>query len=235
MKKISAKYIIDNLDSDYERRLLQAEMKLEACKKAKRLLEDDSVVFVDTATSGLSKTDEVIGVAILNANKECLFNSLICPTVDVNFHATRKHGFIRDELQRKPTYDKLHSSIVSLLTNKTIIGYNVDFDLRMLKQSAAAYNMHFPSSVYLPVCAMQLFAEFYGEYKGFYKKPQAKKMDFAVQHLNIYQRMRHVPSADCETTLDLNVDKKAQEYLSKKYQAERLYKNILKYFNIKDV
>jgi DNA polymerase-3 subunit epsilon len=108
------------------------------CKQmCQELLADPDAVIIDTETTGLTQLDEVIQVAIVNMAGECLLESFVKP-VSATIHpgAYEVHHISERNLYDAPTIDQL--DLINILDMRMIVGYNIGFDARLLKQSAEA-------------------------------------------------------------------------------------------------
>lgn len=111
--------------------------KSNAVKLCQQLLADPDAVVIDTETTGLTQLDEVIQIAIINMAGECIFESFVQP-VKAQIHpgAFQVHHISERYLVGAPTINKLN--LIDVLDLRTIVGYNIGFDARLLKQSAGA-------------------------------------------------------------------------------------------------
>lgn len=96
---------------------------------------DDVVVF-DTETTGISGSDEIISISIVDARGNDIFSSLIKPKRHISWTDAERINHISPSMvQSAPTIDECVEQIVMAFTGKLIVGYNVNFDVRMLCQS----------------------------------------------------------------------------------------------------
>ena len=108
---------------------------MDICKLITSFDAQDVVVF-DTETTGVSGSDEMLSIAIVDAYGNDVFNSLIRPTRKRSWpDAERIHHISPQMVQAAPTANECRDAILGALENKLVVGYNVDFDLRMLGQS----------------------------------------------------------------------------------------------------
>lgn len=179
----------------------------QAAQWAKQLISRPDWCILDTETTGFTSNDEICQIAIIDPNGTTLINSLVRPTSPISAEATEIHG-ITDERVRDshaPTFEELFIPILKAIGRRDVIAYSCDFDLRFIRQSARAHNIHlaFPTSdrrgcrvwiggggVY---CAMQPFAEWCGQWSdhhGGYKWQKLPGGD-------------HTALGDCHATLEL--------------------------------
>lgn len=113
-------------------------------------------VFIDTETTGLSKTDQVIEIAVIDGLGAVLMDCRIRPTVPINPHAQAVHGISARCLEGMPTWDRIHSRFQAAIEGKTVVAFNAAFDAGIISQTAAAHRlgMRFDRTE----CAMKLAA-----------------------------------------------------------------------------
>lgn len=121
-------------------------------------------VILDTETTGLNTTAEIIEIAVIAADTgKVIFSELLWPRGEIDPKAQAVHGISIDELVGKPRYHDIAPRLQGLLAGKTIIGWNVDFDIRLLKQTATQQRC---ATVWLnhakTIDAKQRYAEYVG-------------------------------------------------------------------------
>ena len=122
-------------------------------------LNDDTVI-LDTETTGLADTDQIIEIAVVSGTGDVLLNTRVKPTVAINPHAQNVHGISISDLKAEQSWREIHDKFCKLIAGKRVVAFNADFDIRMIQQTAAAHGL----SVDLPKtnCAMALAAHQYG-------------------------------------------------------------------------
>lgn len=98
-------------------------------------------VYLDTETTGLEKSDEIIEISIIDDTGQILLNSLLRPSQPIPLKATSIHGITNAEVQTAPAWPILWQQVRPLLLGKVIVAYNSDFDRRMLQQSHGRYRL----------------------------------------------------------------------------------------------
>lgn len=121
------------------------------------------IVYLDTETTGLDSADEVIELAVIDEDGNTLFNSRFKPTVEINPFAQEVHGIKADELANYPTWIEQEASIKKVLQGKSVVIFNADFDLRIMRQTANAFGCDVSWINELEtLCAMEVAASCYG-------------------------------------------------------------------------
>lgn len=153
--------------------------------RAREIWQSDFRTF-DTETTGLGPEDEIIQWAVCDQHGSVLGSGYIKPTVPISDGAYALHGISIEQLTSAPTFDQVWESILKLLTEKTVVGYNTEFDLSRLWASANPYGIEIPYMEISTICAMHLFAEFYGEYHEYHGTYTWQKLnEVAIPYLKL--------------------------------------------------
>lgn len=102
----------------------------------KELLNNDRVVFLDTETTGVNDEAEFCELAIANNKGEVLLDRMIKPSVPMTEGASQVSGITDEMLKNKPEYKEIHNDIKNVTDGKVIVGWNLDFDIRIIKQTS---------------------------------------------------------------------------------------------------
>jgi DNA polymerase-3 subunit epsilon len=150
-------------------------------------------VVLDTETTGLGLTDEVIQVAVVAPDGAALLDSLVRPASrgDIPASASAIHHITIDMLAGAPTFAQLAPRLAEVVAGKRIIAYNADYDRRLLKQTALMSGGRAPQTQW--ECAMLTYSRFVGEW-------DSRKNDYRFQRLPSGD---HSAAGDCRATLKL--------------------------------
>ena len=145
--------------------MLPAQRTLAARKNAIQIAQQklaQKPVYIDTETTGIAVSDEIIEISIVDDDGKILFESLVRPTQRIHPDAMKTHHITDEMVARAPTWPALWPTIRSYLVTRVVATYNADFDLRMMQQSHARYRLPWKETFNM-FCVMKLFAEYRGE------------------------------------------------------------------------
>ena len=156
------------------------------------LKKNKDFVILDTETTGLGNSDEIIEMAIITPTGECLLNERFLPSCSVGKSATSVHGITKKDLLNCQTFSEASPKIEQAIGKKKIITYNSKFDARLYAQTMKNERNGFvPKGEWL--CAMEVYSQFIGDINqntGEYKWQKLQGGD-------------HTALGDCLATLDL--------------------------------
>ena len=95
-------------------------------------------IFLDTETTGLSFKDghKLVEIACIETKDLIptgeVFHKLVNPQRDVPEEAFKIHGFSKEFLSNKETFDKIADELLTFIKGKKIIIHNASFDLSFL-------------------------------------------------------------------------------------------------------
>jgi DNA polymerase III epsilon subunit-like protein len=144
---------------------------------------DENPLFLDTETTGLYGDAEVVEIAIANAQGNILFESLVRPSHPIPPDATAVHGITDDMVQDAPTWADIHGIVDFLLGGRTVAIYNADFDVRMLRQTAALYDKTIPD--FQPFCVMKHYARRFSVWNDYFGDYKWVKLIYAAENLGV--------------------------------------------------
>ena len=95
-------------------------------------------IFLDTETTGLSFQEghKIVEIACVETKDliptKKVFHKLINPKRDVPEQAVKIHGFTKEYLSKKETFDQVADEFLNFIKGKKIIIHNANFDLSFL-------------------------------------------------------------------------------------------------------
>lgn len=145
------------------KKAMRAKEAKQTARKLKRL--PDSAVFIDTETTGLNDGYEIIEIAIVNMQGEILYEAKIKPTIPIEVNATKVHGLSDSDVEDEPSFAAISEEVYSYISGKKIAGYNIEYDIKALKNSAAANNVEVTFNFYT-FCVMNYANEILSQVKN---------------------------------------------------------------------
>lgn len=163
-----------------------------------------NAVFLDTETTGLGGKAEIIEIAIIDSTGEVLLDTYVKPTCAIEPGAAEVHGITEAMLVDASEFTAIWPRILAALRNRNVIIYNVDFDLRMIGQSAEVHGLDAsPLRNLRAWCAMKAYADYWGDYDYYHRNNRWQSLGKAIrqQGLALPAGMRlHSALADAEMT-----------------------------------
>lgn len=118
---------------------------------------------LDTETTGLGDNDQIIEIAVCDASGKVCYEQRILPSVPINPKAEEIHGISLDDLAGCPKWPEIVNDLKALLTAQTVVIYNSDFDLDMLRSTSQALQTDDDWLNTLNIrCAMELSVQAFG-------------------------------------------------------------------------
>lgn len=117
------------------------EKRLAGMEWAQRMLGNPQAVIIDTETTGLSGSAEMVQLAIIGIDGQTRYNSLLRPSVLIPDQVVALHGITNEHVQNAPTILAELPTVRPILEAGPVIVYNAKFDIRILRQSVKAYGL----------------------------------------------------------------------------------------------
>ena len=121
-------------------------------------------VYLDTETTGLGPSAEIVEIAVVDHDGSLLYESLVKPRGAMEPEAQRVHKITPEMLKDAPGWVDIWPQLESVLAGRTIGVYNAEFDLRLMKQSHMRSWLRWQLSDAAFFCIMKLYAQFNGEW-----------------------------------------------------------------------
>ena len=152
---------------------------------------------IDTETSGGKYNEEkIIEIAIIiydGKNIIDTFTTLIKPNVKVDYFVQKLTGIKNSDLVDKKTFKDYAELISNLVSNKIIVGHNVEYDYRILKNELETCNIKFSSET---ICTIKMSKEKYNDLKYY-------NLNYLCNYFNIKLKNHHRAYGDAFATLEL--------------------------------
>jgi len=152
-------------------------------------------VYVDTETTGLNRTDEIIEISIVDDDGSVLLETLVKPSQPIPPDATRIHGITNQEVQNARPWPVVWPLVRSALFGRLIVFYNEEFDMRMMQQSHARYHLPWKEK-FNTFDLLKLYAEYRGEWDSYRRSYRYHSLANAGKQCNIDLPNAHRTTAD---------------------------------------
>jgi DNA polymerase-3 subunit epsilon len=140
-------------------------------------------LYLDTETTGLGPTDEVIEVAVIEHDGSPLVDLRVRPFSPIPPEATRVHGITAADVADAPSFAEIAPALARALSHRTLVIYNAAYDLRLLAQSARRHACQCPAKA--AHCAMKLYAVWYGDWNPTHNDYRWKKLANAAAQMSL--------------------------------------------------
>ena len=143
-------------------------------------------VYIDTETTGTGPNDSIIEVSVIDHDGGVLVDSLVKPVGKISPGARAVHRITNDMIKDAPRWESVWTQVEAAITNRVIGIYNVDFDLRMMRQSHQMNWLRWsdpPGADFF--CIMKLYAQFWGQWNPKYGNYRWQSLDQAREQCRI--------------------------------------------------
>ena len=156
-----------------------------AAIKAAREIRTQNPVFLDTETTGLDSSAEIIEIAVVDSGGTTLMNTLVRPLNPIPREASRVHG-ITDEMTRNaPMWISLWQELRGIFYGRLLAIYNAEFDLRMIDQTNRKSGLTRWQPGLPPVDIMRIFADYRSVWDQSRNANKFFRLEEAGKHLGI--------------------------------------------------
>lgn len=139
-------------DCLYEAELTEQREEMQAIRTDAKAWLTQSPLFLDTETTGVDHDAEIVEIALLDVAGTVLAEYLVRPSAPVPPEAVAIHGITDADLADAPAWPEVAAHINTLLEGRLLIAHNADFDVRLVKQTNARYQLAQP--VFDTACTM---------------------------------------------------------------------------------
>jgi DNA polymerase-3 subunit epsilon len=144
----------------------------------------ENPVYLDTETTGLEATDEIIEIAIIDTNGFVIYESFIRPTKIIPAAVTDIHHITNEMVQNSPTWADQWLKIREILVNHAIGMYNAEFDLRMIQQTLAAHKIPLQDKLNA-FDVMKIYSDFEGNWDSARRRMKRYRLEDAGRNMGI--------------------------------------------------
>lgn len=156
-------------------------------------------VYIDTETTGLNRSDEIVEISIIDHDGSILLSKLVKPSQPIPRQAQAIHGITDAMVTSEKAWPTLWPEIRNILYGRVIAAYNAPFDRQMMEQSHARYRLPWRENLeFLDV--LPIFSEFRGDWDAFRRSYRFFKLEQAGQFFSIPLPNAHRSTADALLT-----------------------------------
>lgn len=158
--------------------------KEEAIQKAKELVELKPI-YLDTETTGFGQDDEVVDISVVAHDGAILIDTLVKPQKRIPLDATRIHSITNELVKDAPAWIEIWPELQSIFAYKLVGIYNAEFDIRLMRQSLAIFDVRWSPGFAEDFCIMNLYAKYYGEWSDYHKSHTWQSLEKAARQSRI--------------------------------------------------
>jgi len=141
-------------------------------------------VYIDTETTGITRTDEMLEIVIVDWDGSVLFESFIRPQKPIPPESTAIHGITSDMVEKARPWPIAWQQIRPLVAGRLLAMYNAEFDMRMMQQSLEQYRLPWREN-FDTLDIMDLFSQFIGEWDPNRKALRRYRLEQAGKYFKI--------------------------------------------------
>lgn len=167
-------------------------------------------IVLDTETTGLGDDAEVVEISLIDASGAVLLDTLVKPSKPIPEEVTKIHGITNEMVANAPTWADIHDEFISIITNRVVVIYNAQYDVRVLLQTVDLNNL----DAYMRremmealgskgvACAMLAYAEFWGDWNDSRGSYRWQRLEAAARQQGVtIDGTAHRALCDVKTTL----------------------------------
>jgi DNA polymerase III subunit epsilon len=151
---------------------------------------DNGALFLDTETTGVDESAEIIEIAVIDKEGWPVYETLVRPQVPITPKLTALHGISNAMVAEAPQFWEIYGDLCRKLEGRLLIAYGADFDSRLIRQTCELYKLKNLSCRW--GCAMQIYQDHIGQTKRM-------KLSVAAEQCRIYNKKAHRARNDAET------------------------------------
>ena len=177
----------------------------------KSLLDRRDVLIIDTETTGLDSSAELVEISIIDTTGAVVYDELVMPQGHIPPDASRIHGLTKNKLEQQgalPWSRHYEAVKTAVLESKVIRVYNLEYDEMIITQTCRRYSLPPILSVadrngVKLGCSMLDYAN-HRKVPGYYGDYRWHKLEVACRYEGIpASHQDHRALSDCQMVLSL--------------------------------
>ncbi len=152
-----------------------AKDRSDAAQWAADVLSRRDWVILDTETTGLDGSAEIVQIAILDHTGATLLDTLVKPTTPISAGASRVHGITDATVANAPSWAEVREQVHAAIAGKIVLIYNAAYDTRLIQQSDRACGITLKAS-FDHACVMEMYAQWAGDWNDYYGSYRWQKL-----------------------------------------------------------
>lgn len=165
------------------------------------LSHHDDGLIIDTETTGLGPTDQIVQIGVIDLAGNVLLDALVKPTIPIPPAATAVHHIGAEVVAHAAHWTTVYAVVSQLLSGAYVVTYNADYDRRMIGQTCDAHGLPHIQAKW--DCAMLAYARYWGDYNDYYGSYRWQKLTQACEQQGVPVVGAHGAVGDCQMTLAL--------------------------------
>lgn len=164
---------------------------------------DDDFVVLDTETTGLTATAEIVELGLIDSQGQPLIDTFVKPLKPIPAEATAIHGITDEMVADAPTWPEVLGQLIRATEGKLVVIFNAGYDVRLLEQTTALWGIDVPVEMASRgfYCAMLEYAAYKGVVNPLRRGYKWWKLGVAAEMEGVPPGTAHRAVGDCETTL----------------------------------
>jgi DNA polymerase-3 subunit epsilon len=158
-------------------------------------------LFLDTETTGLHGDAQIVEICLIDSTASVLYESLVRPTRSIPWDAVLVHNITDTLVSDAPSWQQVWSNVEEIIRGRYVGIYNAEFDIRMMRQTHALYDIPWEENLFSSFCIMRLYANFFGQSRGRYGTPRWQSLTDAARQCGIYIQGAHRACQDTQLAL----------------------------------
>lgn len=167
-----------------------------------QMVREGNWVVLDTETTGLGDMAQIIDLAIISPDGTVDYDLLIKPSISIENAAAQAHGITNEMVKEAGLWRDIQPLVYEFIRGKNVITYGATFDRRIFHQSDRGNGISEVDYCKFSnwCCAMEAFADLYGEINPRFGTKTWKKLVVAADYFGLGEFGAHRALADAEMT-----------------------------------